>query len=363
MRVYNFSPGPAMLPLEVLEQVRGELTDWHGSGMSVTEVSHRSREFLAAAERCEADLRELLAIPSSYRVLFLQGGAQGQFAAVPLNLAPAGATVDYLDTGSWSRRAIDEAGHYARVVTVADGGGEKCRAIPPPATWRRSPAAAYLHYVANETISGVEFHFYPDSGAVPLVADCSSTLLSRPIAIERFGLIYAGAQKNLGIAGLTIVIVREDLLGRARPETPGVLNYTLQAAAGSMFNTPATFSWYVAGLVLQWVKRAGGIAAMAERNRAKAEMLYGYIDGSEFYRNEIAADCRSWMNVTFRLPNAELETRFAQEASAAGLTNLAGHRSVGGLRASIYNAMPLEGVASLVAFMRAFAARARGSGA
>jgi phosphoserine aminotransferase len=359
MRVHNFSPGPATLPLEVLETARAELCDWQGSGMSVMEVSHRSKSFLAVAEQAEADLRELLAIPREYQVLFLQGGAAGQFAAVPMNLAGAGSTVDYLDTGSWSAKAIEEARRYAHVNVANDGGGESCRAVPPAARWRLSRDAAYLHYTANETISGVEFHEIP-TAAAPLVSDLSSTLLSRPLDVARFGLLYAGAQKNLGISGLTLVIVHEGLLGRARPETPGVLNYALQAKAGSMHNTPPTFAWYLAGLMFAWVKRQGGVQAMGVRNRAKAEALYGYIDGSNFYRNEIERDSRSWMNVTFRLPSEALEAHFTKEATAAGLTNLAGHRSVGGLRASLYNAMPMEGVSALLAFMREFAVRAAG---
>ena len=357
MRVYNFAAGPAMLPLEVLERAREELTDWRGSGMSVMEVSHRGKAFVAVAEQAERDLRELLAIPDGYRVLFLQGGATQQFAAIPLNLAGEGALVDYLDTGAWARKAIAEARRYARVNVVAEGKVAGYLAIPPREQWRTTAGAAYLHYTANETIAGVEFGYVPQVGAVPLVADFSSTLLSRPLEVGRFGLIYAGAQKNIGPAGLTIVIVRDDLLGRARDVTPSVMNYKSMADEGSMLNTPPTFAWYLAGLVFQWLKAQGGLAAMAERNCAKAALLYGYIDASSYYSNPVAHDCRSWMNVPFRLPRPELEPRFAAETAAAGLTNLTGHRSVGGMRASLYNAMPLAGVEALVGFMRDFARR------
>jgi phosphoserine aminotransferase len=356
MRVYNFAAGPATLPLAVLEQARAELLDWQGSGASVMELSHRGKAFVAVAAQAEQDLRDLLAIPSHYRVLFVQGGATLQFAAVPLNLAAAGATVDYLDTGAWSQKAIAEAKRHARVNIVADAKARDYFAIPPASEWRPSEAAAYLHYTPNETISGVEFQFVPQSRA-PLVADMSSTILSRPIEVERFGLIYAGAQKNIGPAGLTVVIVREDLLGRARPELPGVLDYRAIAAENSMLNTPPTFAWYLAGLVFKWLKREGGLEAMAARNRAKSELLYRYIDDSGFYRNPVDPAARSWMNVAFRLPDAALEKPFAAEAAAAGLTNLDGHRSVGGMRASLYNAMPLAGVEALVAFMRDFARR------
>jgi phosphoserine aminotransferase len=357
MRVYNFAAGPAMLPLEVLERAREELTDWRGSGMSVMEVSHRSPAFVAVAQQAERDLRELLAIPDRYRVLFLQGGASQQFAAIPLNLAAEGAVLDYLDTGAWSHKAIAEARRYARVNVVADGKAAGYFAIPPREAWRPTPGAAYLHYTPNETIAGVEFGFVPDAGATPLVADFSSTLLSRPVEVGRFGLIYAGAQKNIGPAGLTVVIVRDDLIGRARAGTPTVMDYKAMADEGSMLNTPPTFAWYLAGLVFQWLKGQGGLAAMAARNRAKAALLYGYLDASGYYENPVAHDCRSWMNVPFHLPRPELEPAFLAEATAAGLTNLAGHRSVGGMRASLYNAMPLAGVEALVAFMRAFARR------
>jgi phosphoserine aminotransferase len=357
MRVYNFAAGPAMLPLPVLEQARAELADWQGSGMSVMEVSHRSKAFTAVAAEAEADLRALLAIPAHYQVLFLQGGATLQFSAIPMNLAPEGATVDYVHTGAWSKKALTDAARYARVHVAADAKDSGYFAVPPESGWRPDPAAAYLHYTPNETIGGVEFPFVPDTGRVPLVADMSSTILSRPIDVGRFGLIYAGAQKNIGPSGLTVVIVRDDLLGRARPGTPAVLDYRAQAAEGSMLNTPPTFAWYLAGLVFKWLKAGGGLAAIAAQNRAKMQALYGYIDGSGFYSNPVAPACRSWMNVPFRLAKPELEQTFAAEAARAGLTNLEGHRSVGGMRASIYNAMPLAGVEALIGFMRDFARR------
>ena len=357
MRVYNFAAGPAMLPVEVLERAREELTDWRGSGMSVMEVSHRSPAFAAVAAEAETDLRELLGVPSNYRVLFLQGGATLQFSAIPLNLAPPGATVDYVNTGAWSKKAIAEAERYASVHVAADARASGYFAVPPEARWTRTADAAYLHYTANETIAGVEFPWIPDSGSVPLVADLSSTILSRPLNVSRFGLIYAGAQKNIGPSGLVVVIVREDLIGRARPGTPSLLDYQAQAKEGSMLNTPPTFGWYLAGLVFQWLKAQGGLVAMGERNRAKAASLYGYIDGSGFYSNPVEPTARSWMNVPFRLARPELESVFLAESQAAGLTNLEGHRSVGGMRASLYNAMPPAGVAALIAFMRDFAQR------
>jgi phosphoserine aminotransferase len=356
VRVYNFSAGPAALPLPVLEQARDELLDWQG-GMSVMEVSHRSSAFMAVAERAEADLRDLLAIPADYRVLFMQGGATAQFSAVPLNLSEAEATADYLNTGHWSERTIKEARRFVRVAIAADEAASQYTTAPAQAALRLTPDAAYVHYTPNETIGGVEFPYIPDTGAVPLVADMSSTILSRPLDVSQFGLIYAGAQKNIGPSGITVVIVRDDLAGHARAGTPVVFDYRAVADAGSMLNTPPTFGWYFAGLVLQWLKREGGLAAMATRNRAKAEALYGAIDASSFYSNPVARDCRSWMNVPFRLARPELEKDFMAEADAAGLTNLAGHRAVGGMRASLYNAMPMEGVEALVAFMREFERR------
>ena len=358
MRVFNFAAGPAMLPAPVLEQVRDELLDWQGSGASVMEVSHRSKAFMAVAEESQALLRELLAVPPGYRVLFVQGGARAQFAAVPMNLALPGASADYVNTGLWSKLAIGEAQRCGMTVNVAaDEAASGYTTIPAPGSLRASGAAAYLHYTPNETIGGVEFPYVPDTGGVPLVADMSSTILSRPIDVAKFGLIYAGAQKNLGPAGLVVVIVREDLTGRARPGTPSVWDYKAMADEGSMLNTPPTFAWYVAGLVLRWLKAEGGLAVMGERNRAKAHLLYEAIDGSGFYANPVARTCRSWMNVPFTLADPKLDERFLSEARTAGLTNLTGHRSVGGMRASLYNAMPLAGVEALVAFMRDFARR------
>ena len=358
MRVFNFAAGPATLPVEVLEQVRDELLDWQGSGASVMEVSHRGKAFMAVAQESEALLRELLAVPADYHVLFLQGGATGQFAAVPLNLARAESTVDYLNTGHWSQKALREAQRYtARVNVVADEAASRYTTVPAPEALRLTPDAAYVHYTPNETIGGVEFPYIPETGSVPLVADMSSTLLSRPLEVARFGLIYAGAQKNIGPAGLVVVIVRRDLVGKARTGTPAVWDYQAMAQEGSLLNTPATFAWYVAGLVLRWLKRQGGLAAMAAHNRAKAQLLYDTIDASGFYRNPVEVHCRSWMNVPFTLADARLDEAFLAGARAGGLVNLAGHRSVGGMRASLYNAMPFAGVEALVAFMRDFARR------
>jgi phosphoserine aminotransferase len=353
MRIFNFSPGPAMLPPEVLEQARGELLDWHESGMSVMEISHRSKAFERVAAEAEADLRELLSIPRNYKVLFLQGGASAQFALVPLNLAPAQSTVDYIDTGHWSRKAIAEAGRYCKVHVAGDAGGDYTR-VPPQAELEFSAGAVYAHYTPNETISGVEFGYVPETRGVPLIADMSSSILSRTIDVSKFGLIYAGAQKNIGPSGLTVVIVRDDLIGRARPGTPRVFDYKAVADASSMLNTPPTFAWYMAGLVFKWLKRGGGLAAMAARNRSKAQALYAAIDASRLYDNPITRDARSWMNVTFILKKPGLDGAFLAQAAAAGLQGLKGHRVLGGMRASLYNAMPLAGVEALIAFMREF---------
>ncbi|MFZ0499464.1 MAG: 3-phosphoserine/phosphohydroxythreonine transaminase [Steroidobacteraceae bacterium] len=358
MRVYNFASGPAALPLEVLEQARAELTDWRGSGMSVMEVSHRSKAFVAVADEAQSTLRSLLAIPAGYQVLFLQGGATGQFSAIPMNLTAPGAVADYVNTGAWSKKAIGEAKRQQVKVNVAgDEVASSYTTVPDQASLTLTPGAAYLHYTPNETIGGVEFPYVPQTDGVPLVADMSSTILSRPIDVSKFGLIYAGAQKNIGPSGLCVVIVREDLLGKARPGTPAVLDYQAMAAERSMLNTPPTFGWYVAGLVLKWVRAQGGVEAMAARNRAKAELLYRTIDESGLFHNPVAKSCRSWMNVPFTLSRPELDQTFLTEAKAAGLVSLEGHRSVGGMRASIYNAMPLEGVQALVAFMTDFARR------
>jgi phosphoserine aminotransferase len=357
MRVFNFAAGPATLPSEVLQQVRDELLDWHGSGMSVMEISHRSKAFIAVAEEAEKLLRELLSVPSNYKVLFLQGGASGQFSAIPLNLTTPESTVDYINTGTWSKKAIGEAKRLTKVNVAADEAASNYSTAPSQGALKLTKGAAYVHYTPNETIGGVEFPYVPETNGVPLIADMSSTILSRPIDVSKFGLIYAGAQKNIGPSGLVVVIVREDLIGKARPGTPAVWDYKAMADEGSMLNTPATFGWYFAGLVFKWLKAQGGLQAIGERNRAKADALYGYIDASGFYRNPVSKDARSWMNVPFTLAKPDLDKTFLSEANAAGLTNLEGHRSVGGMRASIYNAMPSEGVQALIAFMKDFQRR------
>jgi phosphoserine aminotransferase len=356
MRAYNFSPGPAALPLEVLQQARDELLDWHGSGASVMEISHRGAAFVEVAAAAERDLRELMSIPDNYKVLFMQGGASAQFALVPMNLTAPGDTVDYINTGHWSHKAVEEAARYCSVHVAGDAGGNYTR-VPTQAELRFSASPAYVHYTPNETIGGVEFSYVPQTGQAPLVADMSSSILSRPLDVSRFALIYAGAQKNIGPAGLVLVIVREDMIGRARPDTPKVFDYQAVANDGSMLNTPPTFAWYMAGLVFKWIKAAGGVHALGERNRLKAQTLYAAIDASEFYRNAVAHDARSWMNVTFTLRKPQLDKLFLSEAAAAQLLGLKGHRIVGGMRASLYNAMPLAGVEKLVEFMRDFERR------
>ena len=356
-RVYNFSAGPAALPEPVLRQAAEEMLDWRGSGMSVMEMSHRGPEFMAIHAQAQADLRELLAVPSNYRILFMQGGAIAENAIVPMNMMRGRAGADYIDTGAWSQRSIAEAGKYGRINVAASAADTQYTTIPPRDTWRLDPDAAYVHICSNETIGGVQYHWTPDVGDVPLVADASSDILSRPLDVSRFGLIYGGAQKNIGPAGLTIVIVREDLLGAAHPLTPDAFNYALQAEADSMLNTPPTYAIYVAGLVFQWLKAQGGLAAMAERNRLKAALLYDYLDSTAFYRAPVARDCRSWMNVPFTLHDAKLDAAFLKGAEAGGLKQLKGHRMVGGMRASIYNAMPVEGVQALVAYMKDFEQR------
>ena len=357
-RVYNFSAGPAALPEQVLARARDEMLDWRGTGMSVMEMSHRGKAFVGIAEKAEADFRQLLGVSDDYAVLFLQGGATLQFAMTVLNLAAPGDTVDYVVTGSWGKKAVKEAERYATVNVAADAADSGYTDIPDRAQWRVSDKAAYLHYTPNETIGGVEFHEIPDDVATaPLVADASSTILSRPLDVSRFGLIYAGAQKNIGPAGLTIVIVRRDLLEARRDGIPNMLSYKTHAEAGSMSNTPPTYAWYIAGLVFEWLLELGGLDAMAQRNQKKAETLYAAIDDSSFYSSPVAPRARSRMNVPFVLADAGLDAKFLAEAEAAGLTTLKGHRSVGGMRASIYNAMPQEGVDALVAFMRDFEQR------
>lgn len=353
-RVYNFSAGPAMLPEDVIARAREEMLDWNGSGMSVMEMSHRGKEFMSIAERAEADLRELMGIPDNYRVLFLQGGASSQFAMVPLNLLRGKSVADYVNTGSWSKKAVAEA---KRFCSVNDAGTTDGTTVPSQDALNLSADAAYVHYTPNETIQGLEFPYVPETGDVPLVADMSSTILSRPVDVSRYGIIYAGAQKNIGPAGLTVVIVREDLMGETVAGTPTMFDYKTHAEAGSMYNTPPTYAWYLAGLVFEWLKEKGGLAGMAEINKRKADKLYGAIDGSDFYANPVDPQCRSWMNVPFTLADAELDSVFLDEAKKQGLVTLKGHRSVGGMRASIYNAMPEAGVDALVAFMADFEKR------
>ena len=356
-RGYNFSAGPAALPEEVLRQAQAELLEWDGAHASVMEISHRGKDFVALAAESERDLRELLAIPTNYKVLFLQGGATQHFAQIPMNLATRAQSADYVLTGDWSEKAAKEAKPSVTVRVAASSQATNYDRIPPRDSWDLDPGAAYLHYTPNETIRGVEFHAIPDVGDVPLVADMSSTLLSRPLDVSRFGLIYAGAQKNIGAAGLVVMIVRDDLLARCPKDLPKIFNYAEQAAQDSMLNTPNTFGWYLASVVFKWLKKQGGLAAMGARNRAKAELLYAYIDGSGFYRNPVERSARSWMNVPFTLPSEDLDAKFLKESEAAGLLALKGHRAVGGMRASIYNAMPIEGVRALVDFMKDFARR------
>ncbi|MGZ8261019.1 MAG: 3-phosphoserine/phosphohydroxythreonine transaminase [Caldimonas sp.] len=355
-RVFNFSAGPAVLPETALRQAADEMLDWHGSGMSVMEMSHRGKEFIAIHGEAEALLRELLSVPAGYKVLFLQGGAIGENAIVPMNMLRGKASADYVHTGEWSKKSIAEAKKYARVNIAASAEAGGFTSVPPRETWRLDPDAAYVHICSNETIGGVEYHFVPDTGNVPLVADMSSDILSRPVDVARYGLIYAGAQKNIGPAGLTIVIVRDDLIGQAHPFTPSAFDYKLQAEADSMLNTPPTYAIYIAGLVFQWIKSRGGLAAMAEHNRVKAATLYDFLDRSSFYSNPVARADRSLKNVPFRLRDDKLDDAFLKGAQARGMVQLKGHRSVGGMRASIYNAMPLEGVQALVAYMQDFEA-------
>ena len=352
-RIFNFSAGPAALPQAVLEQAQAEMLDYAGSGMSVMEMSHRSKEFVAIAAQAEADFRELLGVSDDYHVLFLQGGATTQFAAIPMNITAAGDTVDYVDTGSWSSKAIKEAAKYCNVNVAASSKDSRYDHIPAVDTWQLSADARYLHICSNETIGGVQFKDFPQVD-VPLVADMSSDFLSRPVAVERFGIIYAGAQKNIGPAGLTVVVVRKDLCGNARDITPGTLDYALQADADSMSNTPPTYTWYLAGLVFAWLKDQGGLPAIADVNQRKAAKLYSTIDNSNFYQSPVQAVVRSVMNVPFTMPDAELDAQFVAGAEERGLSGLKGHRSVGGMRASIYNAVPEAAVDALVEYMNEF---------
>jgi len=353
-RVFNFSAGPAMVPEAVLLQAKEELLDWRGSGISVMEMSHRGKEFMSIAAQAEADLREIMAIPDNYKVLFLQGGASSQFAMVPMNLLGDKNTADYINTGSWSKKAIAEAKRYCQVNIAATSEAEKFTRAPSQDELQLNPDAAYVHYTPNETIGGVEFSYIPETGNVPLVADLSSTILSRPLDVSKFGVIYAGAQKNIGPAGLTVVIVREDLIGHAGDSVPAMMNYQIHADNDSMYNTPPTYTWYMAGLVFNWIKTNGGLSKMAETNQRKAEKLYAAIDASSFYQSPVDTNSRSWMNVPFTLANADLDSAFLAGAKEVGLTTLKGHRSVGGMRASIYNAMPEAGIDALIQFMEEF---------
>lgn len=361
-RVWNFSAGPAALPEEVLNQAAAEMLDWHGAGMGVMEMSHRGKEFTAIAEAAEADLRELLAVPSNYRILFMQGGAIAENAIIPLNLLGDKRTADYVVTGVWTAKSQNEARRYCAVNIAASSEASGYTTVPPLDAWQLSADPAYVFTCTNETIGGVEYPFEPDlttigRGEVPVVADVSSHILSRAMDVSKYGLLFGGAQKNIGPAGLTIVIVREDLLGRALPHCPSAFDYKTVADNGSMYNTPPTYGIYIAGLVFQWLKREGGIAAIEARNIAKAKLLYDYLDGSDFYENRVDPVCRSRMNVPFFLRDEALNEAFLAESKAAGLVQLKGHKSVGGMRASIYNAIPLAGVQALVDFMRDFAAR------
>jgi len=356
-RVLNFSAGPAVLPEEVLREAAAEMLDWHGSGMGVMEMSHRGPEFIAIAEEAEASLRALAGIPPDYKVLFLQGGASLQFAMVPMNLLGGKRSADYVNTGEWSKKAIKEAKSFCEVNVAASAEDANFTYVPERSTWRLDPGAAYAHVCTNETIGGVEFHWVPDTGDVPLVADMSSHILSRPIDVSKYGLIYAGAQKNMGPAGLTLVIVREDLLDRAPKGIASMLHYKAQADAQSMLNTPATYAIYIAGLVFKWLERQGGLVAIERQNVAKAGLLYEYLGDSTLFRSPVRAADRSRMNVPFTLRDTALDAAFLKGAEERGMVQLKGHRSVGGMRASIYNAMPPEGVQRLVAYMREFEAR------
>ncbi len=359
-RVFNFSAGPAALPEEVLQQAAAEMLDWRGSGMSVAEMSHRSPEFMSILYAAQQDLQELLAIPANYRVLFMQGGATAQNAMIPMNLVgrfPQHTTVDFIHTGRWSGRSIDEAGKYCHANVAASSQSTDFTTIPQEQAWRLSKNAAYVHICTNETVHGVEFHFTPDVGDVPLVADMSSNLLSREVDVSKYGVIFAGAQKNMGIAGLTVAIVRDDLIGRALPFCPSAFDWKNVADNDSLFNTPPTFAIYIAGLVFQWLKRQGGVAAIEQRNISKAVSLYDYLDSTGFYRNPVARDCRSRMNVPFFLRDESLNAVFLDGAKERGLVQLKGHRILGGMRASIYNAMPIEGVQTLIDYLREFEKR------
>jgi phosphoserine aminotransferase len=356
-RAINFSAGPAALPEEVLKQAAAEMLDWHGSGMSVMEMSHRGKEFIAIHSEAEADLRSLLAIPNNYKVLFLQGGAIAENAIVPMNMLRGRSVADYVNTGEWSKKSIKEAKKYCTVNVAASSEDKNFTYIPPFASWKLSKDAAYVHICSNETIGGLEYHWVPQTGDVPLVADMSSHILSRPVDVSRYGLIYGGAQKNIGPAGLTIVIVRDDLIGQALAVTPSAFDYKQQADNDSMLNTPPTYAVYIAGLVFKWLKAQGGLVEVEKRNIAKAKLLYDYLDASKFFVSPVAKQDRSRMNVPFKLKDEALDGEFLKGAEARGMVQLKGHRAVGGMRASIYNAMSLQGVQSLVDYMREFEAQ------
>ena len=352
-QIYNFSAGPAVLPKAVLQRAQAEMLDWHGSGMGVMEMSHRGKEFTGILAKTEADLRALLNIPQNYKVLFLQGGAIAENAVIPMNLLNGG-EADYVVTGSWSKRSVEDASAYGKINVVASSEADNFTYVPAYSSWKLNKNAQYLHICTNETINGVEFDGLPDAGEVPIVADMSSHILSRPIDVSKYGVIYGGAQKNIGPAGLCIVIVREDLLGKASPLTPAVFNWKTQAENQSMINTPPTYSIYIAGLVFEWLLEQGGVAAIEQVNIRKANLLYDYIDSTDFYLNKVAIDNRSRMNIPFFLKDESLNDAFLKGAEANGLLQLKGHRMVGGMRASIYNAMPIEGVQALISYMKAF---------
>ena len=355
-RAINFSAGPALLPEEVLRQAADEMLDWQGSGMGVMEMSHRGKEFIRIHAEAESDLRDLLSVPANYKVLFLQGGAIAENAIVPMNLLRGHSTADYVNTGEWSKKSIKEAGKYCKVNVVASSEDRGFTYIPKRATWKLSPDAAYVHICSNETIGGLEYHWVPETGGVPLVADMSSHILSRPVDVSKYGLIYAGAQKNIGPAGLTIVIVRDDLLGKTLPFTPSAFDYKQQAEADSMYNTPPTYAIYIAGLVFKWLKKKGGLAAIERVNIDKAAVLYDYLDSSKFFVSPVEKSDRSRMNVPFKLKDESLDAAFLKGAEQRGMLQLKGHRAVGGMRASIYNAMPIVGVRKLVEYMKEFEA-------
>lgn len=356
-RPYNFSAGPAALPESVLLRARDELLDWNGGGTSVMEVSHRGRAFIELAEQSERDLRELMVIPDNYRVLFLQGGATQHFAQIPMNFAQPDQTADYIVCGAWGEKAVREAMPNVQARIAGSSLDSAYTGVPSRASWQLDPGAAYVHITPNETIHGVAMHTVPDVGDVPLIADVSSNILSAPLDVSRFGLLYAGAQKNIGAAGLVVVIVRDDLLERCPTTLPRIFNYAEHAANGSMLNTPNTFGWYLASLVFQWIAGQGGVQEIGRRNIAKAALLYDCIDASSFYANPVDPDARSLMNVVFTLADPALESAFLQESHKADLLALKGHKAFGGMRASLYNAMPIEGVRALVGFMREFERR------